>query len=115
MSSVNHQQECPRRAGASPQTGEPQRQSRTSRQPQQRALEFDMPRVLSASTVALAVASAAVLMLAGCASMGHQSAPVAMHGADAMGLAATQQTTPVDAQWWHQFGDAQLDDLVAKA
>ena len=115
MPSVNHQQECPRRAGASPQTGEPQRMSRASRQPQQRTLEFDMPRVLSAGTVALAVASAAVLMLAGCASMGHQSAPVAMHGADAVGLAATQQTTAVDAQWWHQFGDAQLDDLVAKA
>jgi len=115
MSSVKQQQECPRRAGAVPQTGEPQRPPRASRQPHHRALELDMPRMLSAGTVALAVASAAVLMLAGCASMGRQSAPAAIRGADTMGLANTVQTTPVEAQWWHQFGDATLDDLVAKA
>ncbi|MBW8779849.1 MAG: efflux transporter outer membrane subunit [Burkholderiales bacterium] len=115
MSSVKQQQECPRRAGATPQTGEPARASRVSRQPQHRGLELDMPRVLSAGTVALAVASAAVLMLAGCADMGHQSAPVAIRGADTMGLANAVQTTPVQAQWWHQFGDARLDDLVAQA
>jgi NodT family efflux transporter outer membrane factor (OMF) lipoprotein len=115
MSSVKQQQECPRRAGAAPQTGEPARAPRVSRQPQHRGLELDMPRVLSAGTVALAVASAAVLMLAGCASMGHQSTPVAIRGADTMGLANAVQTTPVEAQWWHQFGDARLDDLVAQA
>ena len=115
MPSIKQQQECPRRAGASAQTGEPQRPSRAARQPQHRLLDLDMPRVLSAGTMALAVASAAVLMLAGCASMGHQSAPVAIRGADTMGLANAVQTTPVEAQWWHQFGDAQLDDLVAKA
>ncbi len=115
MPSANQQQECPRRAGASPQAGEPRHAPRAAREPQHRMLDFDMPRVLSAGTMALAVASAAVLMLAGCASMGHQTPPVAMHGADAMGLPAAQQTTAVDAQWWHQFGDARLDDLVAKA
>ena len=116
MPSANQQQECPRRAGAAPQTGEPrQRDSRTSRQPQHRVLDFDMPRVLSAGTVALAVASAAVLMLAGCADFGHQTAPVAQRTPDSMGLSASQSTTAVDAQWWHQFGDAQLDALVAKA
>ena len=115
MPSIKQQQECPRRAGASAQTGEPQRPSRASRQPQHRLLDLDMPRVLSAGTMALAVASAAVLMLAGCASMGHQSAPVSIRGADTMGLANAVQTTPVEAQWWHQFGDAQLDGLVAKA
>jgi NodT family efflux transporter outer membrane factor (OMF) lipoprotein len=115
MPSIKQQQECPRRAGASAQTGEPQRPARTARQPQHRLLDFDMPRVLSAGTMALAVASAAVLMLAGCASMGHQSAPVAIRGADTLGLANAVQTTPVEAQWWHQFGDARLDGLVAKA
>ena len=115
MPSIKQQQECPRRAGASAQTGETQRPYRASRQPQHRLLDLDMPRVLSAGTMALAVASAAVLMLAGCAAMGHQSAPVSIRGADTMGLANAVQTTPVEAQWWHQFGDAQLDDLVAKA
>jgi NodT family efflux transporter outer membrane factor (OMF) lipoprotein len=115
MPSIKQQQECPRRAGASAQTGEPLRPARAARQPQHRLLDFDMPRVLSAGTMALAVASAAVLMLAGCASMGHQSAPVAIRGADTLGLANAVQTTPVEAQWWHQFGDARLDGLVAKA
>ena len=115
MTSATRQQECPRRAGATPHTGEPQIERRAAKRRPQRALDLDMPRVLSAGTFALAVASAAVLMLAGCASMGHQSEPVTARTSDSMGLASTQQTTAVDAQWWHQFGDAQLDGLVAKA
>ena len=115
MTSATQQQECPRRAGAAPNTCEPQVERRATQRRPHRGIELDMPRMLSASTFALAVASAAVLMLAGCASMGNQAAPAAMHGADALGLSAAQQTTSVDAQWWHQFGDAQLDDLVAKA
>jgi NodT family efflux transporter outer membrane factor (OMF) lipoprotein len=115
MSSANRQQDCPRRAGASPKTGEPQVERRATQRRPHRGIELDMPRVLSASTFALAVASAAVLMLAGCASMGNQSPPVAARTPDSLGLASTQQTTAVDAQWWHQFGDAQLDGLVAKA
>ena len=115
MTSANQQQDCPRRAGASPKTGEPQIERRATQRRPHRGIELDMPRMLSASTFALAVASAAVLMLAGCASMGNQSAPVAARTADSMGLVTTQQTTAVDAQWWHQFADAQLDDLVAKA
>jgi NodT family efflux transporter outer membrane factor (OMF) lipoprotein len=117
MPSATRQQECPRRAGASPKTGETQ-QSIRSRKPGKgphRGLELATPRVLSASTFALAVASAAVLVLAGCASPGHQSDAVAQRDAQALGLSAAQQTTAVDAQWWHQFGDAQLDALVAKA
>ena len=115
MTRANQQQDCPRRAGASPKTGEPQIERRATQRRPHRGIELDMPRVLSASTFALAVASAAVLMLAGCASPGHQSAPVAARSADSLGLSAAQQTTSVDAQWWHQFGDAQLDALVAKA
>jgi NodT family efflux transporter outer membrane factor (OMF) lipoprotein len=115
MNCANQQQDCPRRAGASPKTGEPQIERRATQRRPHRGIELDMPRMLSASTFALAVASAAVLVLAGCASPGHQSAPVAARGADSLGLSAAQQTTAVDAQWWHQFGDAQLDALVAKA
>ena len=114
MSSANQQQECPRRAGASPTTGEPPVERRATRRPQ-RALDLDLPRMLSTSTFALAVASAAVLMLSGCASMGSPSTAAAPRSADSLGLVSTEQTTPVAAQWWHQFGDAQLDALVAKA
>jgi len=117
MPSATRQQECPRRAGASPKTGETQ-QSIRSRKPSKaphRGLELATPRMLSASTFALAVASAAVLVLAGCASPGHQSDAVAQRDAQTLGLSAAQHTTAVDTQWWHQFGDAQLDALVAKA
>ncbi len=115
MNCAKQPQDCPRRAGASAKTGEPAAERRSTRNRTQRALHLDTPRMLSAGTFALAVASAAVLMLAGCADMGHQNAPVAARTADSLGLPASQQTTAVDAQWWHQFGDAQLDDLVAKA
>jgi NodT family efflux transporter outer membrane factor (OMF) lipoprotein len=115
MSSANQQQECPRRAGASPTTGEPQIERRATRRRAQRVLDLDLPRVLSTSTFALAVASAAVLMLSGCASMGSQTTAAAPRSADSLGLVSSQQTTPVAAQWWHQFGDAQLDALVGKA
>ncbi len=115
MNCANQQQDCPRRAGASPKTGEPQIERRATQRRPHRGIELDMPRMLSASTFALAVASAAVLMLAGCADFGHQAAPVTARTADSLGLATKLQTTAVDAQWWHQFGDAQLDALVAKA
>jgi len=115
MNCAKQPQDCPRRAGASPRTGEPPVERRATRRPAQRGLDLDMPRVLSASTFAVAVASAAVLMLAGCASMGHQAEPAAARTADSLGLSATQQTTAVDAHWWKQFGDAQLSGLVDKA
>ena len=115
MNCAKQPQDCPRRAGASTKTAEPAADRRSSRNSARSVLHIDTPRMLSAGTFALAVASAAVLMLAGCADMGHQNAPVAARTADSLGLPATQQTTSVDAQWWHQFGDAQLDDLVAKA
>ncbi len=115
MHCAHQQQDCPRRAEAAPKTGETSSASRPARQRLRRGIEIDMPRVLSAGTFALAVASAAVLMLAGCASTGDQVAPAKLHGGDAVGLAASAQTTSVDAQWWRQFGDAELDTLVGKA
>ena len=72
MPSATTRQECPRRAGAAPKTGETQSiHSRKPGKTPHRGLELANPRVLSASTFALAVASAAVLVLAGCASPGH--------------------------------------------
>jgi NodT family efflux transporter outer membrane factor (OMF) lipoprotein len=115
MPAATQQQECPRRAGTSAATGEPLVERRAARRRTQRPLDLDLPRVLSTSTFALAVASAAVLMLSGCASMGSQSAAVTPRSAASLGLVSTQPTTVVEAQWWHQFGDAQLDALVAKA
>ena len=115
MNCAKQHQDCPRRAGTSAKTGEPAAERAPARKGVQRALQIDAPRMLSAGTFALAVASAAVLMLAGCADMGHQNTPATARTADQLGLSTTQQTTSVDAQWWHQFGDAQLDDLVAKA
>jgi NodT family efflux transporter outer membrane factor (OMF) lipoprotein len=114
MPCAKHQQECPRRPGATPNTGEASQPVRPTRNRQRGAVELALPRVLSAGTFALAVASAAVLVLAGCASPGPQAAPPAARSADSVGLAADRQTTAVDAQWWHQFGDAQLDALVGK-
>jgi NodT family efflux transporter outer membrane factor (OMF) lipoprotein len=115
MSRTFRQQECPRRAEAAPQAREAGDGARPARSRQRRGVELDMPRVLSAGTFALAVASAAVLMLSGCASMGRQVPAAEARGADAVGLSASVQTTPVSAQWWRQFGDATLDGLVDKA
>jgi len=74
-----------------------------------------LPRALSAGTLALAVASAAVLMLGGCATTGPSLAPAETRSAAQAGLADGAVTTAVDAAWWRQFGDATLDGLVAKA
>ena len=115
MPCANQHQDCPRRAGSSPKTGEPAPSHRPVRNRQRGGVEQALPRMLSAGTFALAVASAAVLVLAGCATPGHQAAPAAIRSADSVGLAADRQTTAVDAQWWHQFGDSQLDAVVAKA
>jgi NodT family efflux transporter outer membrane factor (OMF) lipoprotein len=114
MLSAHKQQDCPRRAGAEHKTGSTTA-SRPGRKRAHRGIELDMPRVLSAGTFALAVASAAVLMLAGCATPGHQAPPAVQRSAETLGLAADRATTAVDAQWWRQFGDAQLDALVDKA
>ncbi len=58
MNCAKQQQDCPRHAGTLPQTGEPPVERRAARRRAGRAIDLDMPRVLSASTFALAVASA---------------------------------------------------------
>ncbi len=111
----HQQQACPRRADAQARSGETPGEARPGRDRQRRGVEIDLPRLMSAGTLALAVASAAVLMLAGCASPGTQAPPALARDPASVGLPADRATTAVDARWWHQFGDAQLDALVDKA
>jgi NodT family efflux transporter outer membrane factor (OMF) lipoprotein len=59
-------------------------------------------------------ALAAALVLAGCAST-KGIAPEATLRDAPIPNASTQAIAPVDAQWWHEFGDAQLDALVEQA
>jgi NodT family efflux transporter outer membrane factor (OMF) lipoprotein len=115
MPCAPHQQECPRRAGATPHGDEASQPRRPLRNRQRGAVEQALPRVLSAGTFALAVASAAVLMLAGCATPGNQQARADVRTPASVGLAAGQPTTAVDARWWQQFGDARLDAIVDQA
>lgn len=69
----------------------------------------------SVGTITHAAVAVAVLILAGCASPGPTSAPAVQRTADTLGLTLDRQTTSVDAQWWRQFNDAQLNTLVDKA
>jgi NodT family efflux transporter outer membrane factor (OMF) lipoprotein len=57
---------------------------------------------------------AAALLLAGCAST-RGIAPEAQLRQPAVPQASTQAVAPVDAQWWREFGDRQLDALVEQA
>jgi NodT family efflux transporter outer membrane factor (OMF) lipoprotein len=117
MPSLLHRCECPRRAGAESDVPAraPSAPGRRRGRSGDHAFEFSFPRLLSTGTLALAVVSTAVLVLAGCATPGVQAPPAERATAAQVGLADDRQTTVVDAQWWHQFGDAQLDAVVAQA
>jgi NodT family efflux transporter outer membrane factor (OMF) lipoprotein len=118
MLSASKHPQCPRRADAA-ETNPDAQSPRTGRMRRRRAAshhgEHAVTRLLSTGTLALAVVSAAVLVLAGCATPGEQAPPQARATAAQVGLEADRQTTTVDAQWWRQFGDAQLETLVDKA
>ena len=63
-----------------------------------------------------ALALAAAVLLAGCASPGAAHTPLAQTTAADAGLAAaTAGDTAAPAQWWKTLGDAQLDALIDKA
>ena len=68
------------------------------------------------AAIAVAVASSVVLTLGGCASsagIAPSAHPIAPASA---GLDANPAATPaLAADWWHAFGDAGLNDLVARA
>jgi len=66
------------------------------------------------------VVAAALLMvaLAGCADMAGIGAHAKMRDATSLGIAADTRAaavSSVDSQWWHAFGDAQLDGLIDQA
>ncbi len=66
------------------------------------------------------VVAAALLVaaLAGCADMAGIGAHATMRDAASLGIAADPSAAPVagvDSQWWHAFGDAQLDGLIDQA
>lgn len=59
---------------------------------------------------------AAILALSACASMDDTPAPARLHDAASLGLPAADATAlAIPAQWWHGFGDAQLDRLIDEA
>jgi NodT family efflux transporter outer membrane factor (OMF) lipoprotein len=54
-----------------------------------------------------------VTALAACASMDHASAPTKQVAAASLGASNTTTDWPKD-DWWHRYGDAQLDHLIAE-
>ncbi|MBE7940747.1 MULTISPECIES: efflux transporter outer membrane subunit [Ramlibacter] len=63
---------------------------------------------------------AAALALAGCASTGGIAPQAQLRSPESLGLAApvaasAQPAAPLHADWWREFGDAQLDALMDKA
>lgn len=73
------------------------------------------PVAATATTFALALVSAAVLLLAGCASHGTLPAHHAALDAKAAGAADATSTPWPPQRWWAGWGDAQLDALVDRA
>lgn len=68
--------------------------------------------------VVLPVATAVLVLLAGCADMSGIASQATLRDADSLGLKAAPFSTgisAVDARWWAGFGDAQLDALVDEA
>ena len=63
-----------------------------------------------------AVSIAAALVLAGCANPSGISSKATLRDTQSAGLPVEQvAVAPVDAQWWQQFGDAQLNRLIDDA
>ncbi len=63
-------------------------------------------------------ALAAILALAGCADMSGIAPQSSLRDADSVGLAvadAAANAFPPTAEWWRDFGDEQLDRLIAQA
>jgi NodT family efflux transporter outer membrane factor (OMF) lipoprotein len=69
------------------------------------------------TTVALAAAAVITLGLSGCADMSGIQSKAQLRDAPSLGLNAQQTTAPyaVPAEWWREFGDDSLNQLVAQA
>jgi NodT family efflux transporter outer membrane factor (OMF) lipoprotein len=58
---------------------------------------------------------ATALALAGCANMSGIESRATMQDAQSLGLTVKKAAFTPDAQWWREFGDEQLNQLVAQA
>ena len=70
------------------------------------------------TTAALAIASAVVLTLSGCASSAgifHRAQPIAPATLGIGAAPNAESAAAVTADWWRQFGDAKLTDIVERA
>jgi NodT family efflux transporter outer membrane factor (OMF) lipoprotein len=67
------------------------------------------------ATVLVALASAALLVLGGCASPAGIASQANVVAADAAGADASATLLPLPQDWWRTFGDAGLDALVQRA
>jgi NodT family efflux transporter outer membrane factor (OMF) lipoprotein len=67
------------------------------------------------TAMVLALASALVLTLAGCASTGGIAPSAKKVSPATVGLSDTAAAAPVAAEWWQGFGDAGLSKLIAQA
>ena len=83
-----------------------------SRLPTLRAVRRAAPML---TTLAVALASALVLTLSGCASTGGITSTALKTEPTSVGLDGSAASAPVDAQWWQAFGDPALSALVARA
>lgn len=67
------------------------------------------------TAVAVAIASSVVLTLSGCASSAGIASSAQPIAPASVGLDASATAPTVAADWWRSFGDATLDDIVARA
>ncbi|MGH6625030.1 MAG: efflux transporter outer membrane subunit, partial [Burkholderiaceae bacterium] len=71
-------------------------------------------RAASSRTLRLAAMGAMVGALAACANMSGITPQATLRDAASLGLAANDKPA-VSAEWWREFGDAQLNQLMAQA
>ena len=102
---------CNTRSGASSRTGEEDSQPLPMWQSSVRMAIVTVASVLAAGVIATG--------MAGCADMSGIAPQSSLRDAASLGLPATpvtaQASAAVSSQWWRDFGDAQLDSLVAQA
>ena len=70
----------------------------------------------AARAIPFALLISASLALSACASLGDSQPPATLRDAPSLGLPVAANTSvTLNSQWWREFGDAQLDALVAQA
>ena len=72
-------------------------------------------RPLAGELPARGMLAALLLTLGACAQLPEPVAPASLHDGASLGLPTAGASAPANAEWWREFGDAQLDQLVARA